>query len=87
MDTYWGIYQVSESASLASRMTACAAQQGVADPQPWVWQNRWVYAVAPTWAEKYEYALASDNPDPGADPAVITDADILAQVQKMLGVS
>lgn len=29
----------------------------------------------------YEYALTADNPDPGGDPSVITDADILSAVQ------
>lgn len=29
----------------------------------------------------YEYALEAGNPDPGGDPAVITDANILAAVQ------
>lgn len=85
MDTYWGIYQVSESPSLQSRVTACAAQQNApGDPQAWAWQHRWEYAAAPTWAEKYEYAVAGGNPDPGADPAVITDPMILSQVQAML---
>jgi hypothetical protein len=41
----------------------------------------WPVCVATEAA--YEYALNTDppNPDPGGDPTVITDADILAAVQ------
>lgn len=39
----------------------------------------WPLAVATEAA--YEFALNSSNPSPGGDPAVITDADILASVQ------
>lgn len=83
-DTYWGIVQVQESPSLRARITACAAQEGIADPEPWVHETRWEWAAAPGWAAAYESALVSGNPDPGAAPDVITDGMILAQVQAML---
>jgi hypothetical protein len=55
----------------------------------WVADNRYLWASSPTWGEKWEYALAAhpDEPDyePGKDPAVITDADILATVQELAG--
>lgn len=83
-DTYWGIHLVADDGDLRERVTACAAQENIPSPEGWTYDHRWAYASAPTWAEKYEYALATDNPTPGKDPAVITDADILGQVQLMV---
>lgn len=52
----------------------------------WVENNKYVWASSPSWGEKWQYALDS-NPDaePGKDPAVITDDDILATVQHLGG--
>lgn len=59
------------------------------DPLLWVSVNRYVWASSPSWGEKWDYANAShpDDPDyePGKDPAVITDADILSTVQALGG--
>ncbi len=41
----------------------------------------WPVCVATDVAAAYESALAAGNPDPGGDPAVITDGMILANVQ------
>ena len=38
-------------------------------------------AVASDVEAAYESALAAGNPDPGGDPAVVTDAQILSNVQ------
>lgn len=58
------------------------------DPDRWTLERRRQWASAPDWDDAWEYALAghSDEPDydPGADAAVITDAQILSQVQSML---
>jgi hypothetical protein len=78
--------------------TAQQAHSGAVDlangetVEAWVAERRYTWASSPTWGEKWDYALAS-NPDdgdpstpqyqPGADPAVITDADILATVQAL----
>jgi hypothetical protein len=43
-------------------------------------------AIQPGWREAWESALASGVENPGADPAVITDGQILAAVQSLLGV-
>jgi hypothetical protein len=40
----------------------------------------WPVAIASDVAAAYESALAAGNPDPGGDPAVITDGMILANV-------
>lgn len=81
--SYDTIADVSESGSLRRRITACAAQEGEADPDSWVYKTRWVWAAAPGWGEAFASAEAAGNPDPGADEAVITDAMILTQVQDM----
>jgi hypothetical protein len=39
------------------------------------------YPVAVANETAYEYAVNGENPDPGGDPTVITDEDILAVVQ------
>jgi hypothetical protein len=71
---------------------ACAAQQqqlGAAiDSETWVWENRFFWASSPSWGEKWDYAHASHPDEPGyqagADPAVITDQDILTTVQALI---
>ena len=80
--TYATIASITESPSLFRRIKACAAEQKVMKPyQEWVWDHLWDLAAAPGWAAKWASALASDNPDPGADESVITDGDLLAAVQ------
>lgn len=41
----------------------------------------WPVCIASDVEAAYESALAAGNPDPGGDPAVITDGMILANVQ------
>lgn len=87
-DTYLSIWKITDSASMRNRVTACAAKEDIdTGPQlnfdQWTWDHRWEWASAPGWGAAFEYAEASGNPDPGADPAVITDGMILSQVQSM----
>ena len=71
-------------------------QAGI-DADLWAHDWRRVWASAPGWDIAWESALASHPPvdtppgemappkyQPGADPAVITDGEILAQVQSMM---
>jgi hypothetical protein len=74
---------------LRLRVASCAAQQGCAenrgiDPDMWTLEWRRVWASAPGWSEAWESAVTSGVPDPGADPGVVTDSQILAQVQSMM---
>ena len=73
-----------QSASLRSRVTACAAQEGATDPPKWVAATIWSIPKA-DWLAAWDYAEAA-NPggDHGADPAVITDQMILSAVQPMI---
>jgi hypothetical protein len=63
------------------------------DPDRWTLERRRTWAAAPGWDDAWEYALnthpddhdaATPPYDPGADSAVITDSQILSQVQSML---
>ena len=72
-------------AFLRSRITAAAADEGDADPVAWLLGNSWAVVVAPGWDDAWESAVAGDVENPGADPGVITDGMILAQVQAVRG--
>jgi hypothetical protein len=81
--------EIADNRSMNTRVAQCAAQQRVnVDPDRWTNENRRTWAAAPGWDQAWESAQAShpDDPnyDPGADPAVITDDQILSQVQSML---
>jgi hypothetical protein len=93
-DTYWSISLVANNPLIRERMNAAAVQQdhlGTVTLEPdalqWVGQNAYLWASSPGWGEAWEYALLThaDDPnyDPGNDPAVITDAMILATVQSL----
>jgi hypothetical protein len=85
---YADIADMTRSGSLAGRMAAAAAAEDVllepADPESWVAENRWQLCAAPGWDDAWASAQASGNADPGLDPAVITDGQILSQVQAVL---
>lgn len=86
--TYLDQAAIAENASMIKRVAQCAAQQNIENPDQWTSMNRRTWAASPGWEDAWASALASheDNPsyDPGADQAVITDAQILAQVQSMV---
>ena len=50
----------------------------------WATEHIWRVAASPGFADAYQYALNTNVERPGNDPAVITDAQILATVQYML---
>lgn len=78
---------IADDPDMKIRVAQCSAQEGVTDegidPDLWTYEWRRVWSASPGWDEAWESALASDNPSPGSDPAVITDAQVLAQVQSM----
>jgi len=81
--SYWDISEMSRSTSLTNREQAAAAQEIAADPYEWVAQNVLRLAAQPGWDAAWASALAAGNPDPGRDPAVITDGMILSAVQAL----
>lgn len=82
--TYLQMADMTRSASLRDRLTACAAQQHARDPEQWVRDNIWSLVTQPGWADAWASAVASAIEDPGANEAVITDQMILSAVQPML---
>lgn len=87
-DTLLTIAEIANEPMFNQRLNAGAAQQGVpGEPTAWVANNRYLIAAAPSWAEAVDY-WKNTNPEGGAgwaiDPAVITDTQIIGQIQAML---
>lgn len=80
-DPYWEISQLAMDGALMSRCIACAAQEGIAGPEDWVFDHRWQLAAQPGWGAAWAYALATGVTEPGQNAAVITDGQVLAAVQ------
>jgi hypothetical protein len=51
------------------------------DPVQTAWDYRYHIAAGPGFGQAYKYALETGVPNPGQDNAVISDAQITAQVQ------
>ena len=77
--------QLSNDSDFHARVSACAAVEipKLYQPRQWASDHIWWLAAAPGFADAYEYAILNENPRPGNDPAVITDAMILAAVQAL----
>jgi hypothetical protein len=88
--SYNAIAAAAQDPNLRERIAACLAQEtdGVEQPTALADLYMWRLAASPGWGEAYDYARDTrllSNPVPvGADPAVITDAMILAAVQAVL---
>lgn len=78
---YWDIAAMSADMDLTARVSACAAQEGIADPREWAADHMLTIAAAPGWSEAWASAVAGGNETPGRDGAVITDPMILSEVQ------
>jgi hypothetical protein len=78
---------ISQDTDLRNRAAVAAAEQGVTagEEEHWVFLHARQLAIQPGWREAWESALANGVENPGADPAVITDGQILAAVQGLLG--
>ena len=88
--------EIANNYSMLSRVSQAVAGQdaGLAagvSPDAWATTYRRTWAASPGWDEAWESAKVSHPPvegeppyDPGADEAVITDLQILSQVQAML---
>ena len=89
-DTLGAVEAMVNDAVLQGRVRAAAAQKqgegftAITDPVQWAWENRYPVAAAPGFSAQYEYAVLSGNPNPGGDPAVITDDQIRGQVQHLV---
>jgi hypothetical protein len=76
--------KLSQDVAFINRVAACAAVEQPDDAVSWAYGNVWDVAAAPGFADAYESALAGDVDNPGDDPSVISDAQILAAVQAIL---
>ena len=89
--------EIAENASMRNRIAQAATSEDLGDfeggADAWTSTYRRVWAAAPGWDAAWESYKAShpddgdpDTPpaDPGADEAVITDSQILSQIQAML---
>ena len=76
---------LSYDGEFINRVAACAAEEipKTHKPQVWAADHIWWIAAAPGFSESYGYALETGVEHPGADPAVITDAQILGAVQAL----
>lgn len=79
--SYRTVNQCANDPVLAGRVTGCCAKEGASDPPFIAAQLMWKVAAASNIEAAYESALLAENPDPGGDPAVITDLMILSVVQ------
>lgn len=86
--TYLMQSEISANPSMANRVTQCAAEQNIDNPEQWAFSKRHAWAAAAGWDDAWAYARATHENDkeydPGADEAVITDGMILSQVQAMI---
>jgi hypothetical protein len=90
--SYNTMVKMANDEALRARVVACAAKEGVADPNQWAADNMWKLVIDDGWIASYDYALglnatalAGSNPvnliDPGYADSVIDDAAILSVVQ------
>lgn len=91
---YIDIINAAESPTLQRRVTAAVAQEAasaglsIASMSGWVAEHMLTIAATSGWGEKWAYAVDTYapqfNPDTGARPDVISDADILTAVQPLV---
>lgn len=78
---------LSKDQDFIERVGACAAVEidmgGTMQPLAWASDHVWEIAAAPGFADAYASAIAANVPNPGRDPAVISDAQILSAVQAL----
>lgn len=83
--SYLDTISVYDSLWLMRRCVACAALEGIAEPEVWLTtQRRWQLATQPGWAAAWaSFKVNHPNEDPGVREDVITDLMILSAVQAM----
>lgn len=83
--SYNTIHQCANDEAFQARLMAAAAQEGQENPEyAMSVLLRWPVSSLSDIEDAYEYAVNSDNPNPGGDDTVITDAQILSAVQYIL---
>jgi hypothetical protein len=79
--------EIASNKAMLDRTAQAVAQEGVSpDADRWTYEHRRTWASAPGWDAAWESAKVSHPEpeyDPGEDESVITDAQILSQIQAM----
>jgi hypothetical protein len=83
--TYWDVANLSDDPDFRARCTASLAQEQHPQPEQQAYAWRWLYAGQPGFGDAYASAIVSEVPNPGRDPGVITDGQILAATQALTG--
>lgn len=87
--SYNTIVHMAHDGDLQQRFIACAAQEGIDQPDSWVLTNKWALVASdPQAIADYAYAEDTDNQglaQYGKRDDVINDAKILAIVQARVG--
>lgn len=85
---YWDVSLLAADGEFQNRVAACYATEtpiGTGDqPMSWAAEHAWDVAAAPGFGDAYASAIAAGVPNPGRDPAVISDAQILSAVQALM---
>lgn len=83
--SYTSIHTCANDEAFQARLMAAAAQEGQENPEyAMSVLLRWPVSAKSDIEAAYEFAVTSGNPNPGGDPSVITDLQILAAVQSVL---
>jgi hypothetical protein len=85
---YYDVFLLTQDTDFQGRVTACYAGETLStdggNPGAWTAEHIWKMASQPDFGDAYAYAIATDKPKPGADPSVITDAQLLSAVQSLI---
>lgn len=86
---YADVAALAADAHFAQRTMACYATETLGDgeainPPGWQAEHTWDMAAQPGFGDAYASAVAGSVPDPGNDPSVISDTQILGAVQSLL---
>ena len=79
---YYDGWLLANDDDFISRVGFCAETEG--STFDWGVENRYAVASAPGFSDAYATAIINDIPNPGRDPSVISDNQILARVQELL---
>lgn len=85
--SYNSIAAAAQDGALRLRIAACIAQEQPGagkHPTAIADEIQWRVVSIPTISDAYAYAVNSNNPRPGHDEAVVTDAMLLTAVTDIL---
>ena len=78
---------IANNQAMLARVGQAAAEEGMVNPDRWVFDYRRTWSAAPGWDDAWASALVTHPEpeyDPGSDEGVITDGMILSEVQLLL---